>query len=403
MSALPSDTSPQGAGDAVIRLDGISKSFGAVTAVHPTSFAVRRGEFFALLGPSGCGKTTLLRILSGFHPPTSGRLFIDGTDMTAVPANRRPVNMVFQSYAVFPHMSVGENVAYGLKVAKVGRTERTRRVAEALDLVRLGGMEARRPAQLSGGQQQRVALARALVMQPKVLLLDEPLSALDAKLREHMCIELVRLQKQVGITFLIVTHDQAEALSMADRIAVMNHGHLEQLASPEDLYTAPATRFVADFIGRINFFPAEILPDGRVRTEALGTFRPEAKQESALPVQSGVATAALRPEQVLVSASRPPEEAGRVCLRGRVAHLAYYGDYCNAEIVLDGTDDTNESKQDPGPPPHRLHHQQHSRRPHSRPPRTRGLVFLALCRHSVNSAGGNTKNNTENNRGNNRG
>ena len=328
--------------DAVIRLEGISKSFGAVAAVHPLSFSVRRGEFFALLGPSGCGKTTLLRILSGFHPPSAGRLFIDGVDVTAVPANRRPVNMVFQSYAVFPHMSVGDNVAYGLKVAGVPRSERTRRVAEALELVRLGGMESRRPTQLSGGQQQRVALARALVMQPKVLLLDEPLSALDAKLREHMCAELVRLQKQVGITFLIVTHDQAEALSMADRIAVMNHGHLEQLATPEVLYNAPATRFVADFIGRINFFPAEVLSDGTVRAEALGSFRPTPRtgtgyESEHAPLPVGVATAALRPEQIVVSATCPPEQAGRNVVRGRVSLLAYYGDYCNAEIVLEGT------------------------------------------------------------------
>ena len=327
----------------VIRLEGIAKSFGAVTAVHPTSFSVRRGEFFALLGPSGCGKTTLLRILSGFHPPTAGRLFIDGTDMTAVPANRRPVNMVFQSYAVFPHMSVGDNVAYGLKVAKVARSERKQRVREALELVRLGGMESRRPAQLSGGQQQRVALARALVMQPKVLLLDEPLSALDAKLREHMCAELVRLQKQVGITFLIVTHDQAEALSMADRIAVMNHGHLEQLDSPETLYTFPATRFVADFIGRINFFAAEILADGTVEAQALGKFRPT---QDSLP--QGAATAALRPEQIVVSTTAPPKQEGRSMARGTVSLLAYYGDYCTAEIVLEGKEGGREGESEGG-------------------------------------------------------
>ncbi|MDA8009319.1 MAG: ATP-binding cassette domain-containing protein, partial [Alphaproteobacteria bacterium] len=206
---------PPNAEDEIIRFDNLSKRFGDVTAVHPTSFSVRRGEFFALLGPSGCGKTTLLRMLSGFHAPSEGRIFIDGEDVTALPANRRPINMVFQSYAVFPHMSVGQNVAYGLKIARVPKDERARRVEEVLSLVQLNGMAERRPSQLSGGQQQRVALARALVMQPKVLLLDEPLSALDAKLREHMRGELVRLQKQVGITFIIVTHDQDEALSMA--------------------------------------------------------------------------------------------------------------------------------------------------------------------------------------------
>ena len=320
--------------DAVIRLDGIAKSFGAVTAVHPLSFSVQRGEFFALLGPSGCGKTTLLRILSGFHAPTSGRLFIDGADMTAVPANRRPVNMVFQSYAVFPHMTVADNVAYGLKIAKVPRATRTERVAEVLELVRLSGMERRRPAQLSGGQQQRVALARALVMRPKVLLLDEPLSALDAKLREHMRSELVRLQKQVGITFLIVTHDQAEALSMADRIAVMNQGVLEQLATPETLYNAPATRFVADFIGRINFFAAKVAAGGSVDVVGLGTFQP------AQPVSDTTigtrATAALRPEQITLTRTEPAGQEGRMAIEGTVGELAYYGDYCNAEIILDG-------------------------------------------------------------------
>ncbi|MGR4001352.1 MAG: ABC transporter ATP-binding protein [Alphaproteobacteria bacterium] len=330
--------------DAIIRFEGLSKQFGHVTAVHPTSFSVRRGEFFALLGPSGCGKTTLLRMLSGFHAPSSGRIFIDGEDMTAVPANRRPINMVFQSYAVFPHMSVGQNVAYGLKIARVAREERERRVSEVLSLVQLDGMASRRPSQLSGGQQQRVALARALVMEPKVLLLDEPLSALDAKLREHMRGELVRLQKQVGITFMIVTHDQDEALSMADRVAVMNGGRLEQLAAPQTLYESPGSRFVADFIGRINFFPALVCEsqDGlQVVSPVLGSLGVEQTPASAGAGEE--VTIALRPEKIEVLSS-PPEEGGDEgdantrSLPGRVVEISYYGDYCTVEVELFGAE-----------------------------------------------------------------
>ena len=238
----------------LIRIEGVSKRFGNSTAVDDVWLEIERGEFFALLGPSGCGKTTLLRMLAGFEVPSAGRIFIDDVDVARVPPNRRPVNMVFQSYAVFPHMSVRDNVAYGLRMEGSRAAEITTRVRDALELVKLGDLAARKPDQLSGGQRQRVALARALVKRPRVLLLDEPLSALDAKLREAMRLELTRIQETVGVTFVMVTHDQTEALAMASRCALMRGGVLQQVATPRDLYEAPANRFVADFIGGINLF-----------------------------------------------------------------------------------------------------------------------------------------------------
>jgi spermidine/putrescine ABC transporter ATP-binding subunit len=306
-----------------LRIDEVSKRFGGERpAVDDVSLAIGRGEFFALLGPSGCGKTTLLRMIAGLESPTAGRILIDGEEMTGVPANRRPVNLVFQSYALFPHMSVLENAEYGLMVAGVPAAERRARAMEALDLVQLADFAKRRPSQLSGGQRQRVALARALVKRPKVLLLDEPLSALDAKLREAMQFELVHLQRQLGITFIIVTHDQDEALSIASRIAVMDAGRVMQVGSPQELYEQPASRFVAGFIGRINLIDAAVTGRGAGWIECaapdLGTVRvPGACAGEAV-------TLAVRPERVRIDADRP--EGGRVVVEATIEDLAYFGD-----------------------------------------------------------------------------
>jgi spermidine/putrescine transport system ATP-binding protein len=258
-SAAP-DTAP-----AEIRLIDLQKRFGEVRAVDGVTVDVRPGEFFSLLGPSGCGKTTTLRMIGGFELPTGGRILLRGRDITYDAPDKRPVNMVFQQYALFPHLDVGGNIAFGLKRKGVEREDIKRRVGEALDLVRLGGYERRKPSQLSGGQQQRVALARALVNRPTVLLLDEPLGALDLKLRRQLQLELKRIQAEVGITFVYVTHDQEEALTMSDRIAVMHAGQVEQLGTPEELYERPATRFVADFIGTTNLLNGTIEGEGAVR------------------------------------------------------------------------------------------------------------------------------------------
>jgi spermidine/putrescine ABC transporter ATP-binding subunit len=309
-------TSVSNHNDAVVSIRNVSKRFGDVTAVDNVSLDIQRNEFFALLGPSGCGKTTLLRMLAGLERLTAGEIVIDGENMVATPPNKRPVNMVFQSYAVFPHMSVEQNVAYGLKVGGTPSAEIGPRVTEALEMVRMGPLRSRMPDQLSGGQRQRVALARALVKRPKVLLLDEPLSALDAKLREQMQLELTRLQETVGITFVIVTHDQDEALSMASRIAVMDHGRVCQIASPQELYERPATRFVADFIGKVN------LIDG----EGLG--------EMALPAEapvSGRVAVAVRPEKLKLSAAEPTDPR-LIKSPGRVRDVAYYGDTSNVFV-----------------------------------------------------------------------
>ena len=244
-----------------VELVGVTKRFGALVAVDRLDLKIRQGEFLSLLGPSGCGKTTTLRLIAGFERPDEGAIRIDGADVARLPPYRRPVNTVFQSYALFPHLSVLDNVSYGLKQQGLSRTERRRRAGELLELVRLPGVESRKPRQLSGGQQQRVALARALVLEPKVLLLDEPLGALDLKVRKELQIELKRIQQDVGITFVYVTHDQEEALAMSDRVAVMNRGKIEQLAPPQEIYDTPATEFVASFIGDTNFVEQ---PGGRV-------------------------------------------------------------------------------------------------------------------------------------------
>jgi len=336
-----SDTAP------IISIDNVTKRFGAVVAVDGVSLEIQRNEFFALLGPSGCGKTTLLRMLAGFETPDQGGFLIDGQDVTGIAPNRRPVNMVFQSYAVFPHMTVFENVAYGLKVVRTAAAEIETRVREALEMTQLGGLAARRPDQLSGGQRQRVALARALVKRPKVLLLDEPLSALDAKLREAMRMELVSLQHNVGITFIIVTHDQNEALSMADRIAVMESGKIRQVAGPAMLYEYPSCRFVADFIGKMNLFEGRVVGQaagqggaqsgGFVQVEVGGVGRLDLPVPEGTPAPSGDAAGdlgiAVRPEKVRIHDNSGSE--GRVSLHGTVSQVAYYGDTSHVLVTLD--------------------------------------------------------------------
>ncbi|MEM7171354.1 MAG: ABC transporter ATP-binding protein [Pseudomonadota bacterium] len=309
--------------DVMISIKEVTKRFGsAVTAVDNVSIDIKSGEFFALLGPSGCGKTTLLRMIAGFELPTAGQITIDGQDMEGIAPNHRPINMVFQSYAVFPHMTVSDNVAYGLKVGGVPSSEIKPRVEEALDLVKLGGYGPRKPDQLSGGQRQRVALARALVKRPKVLLLDEPLSALDAKLREAMQLELVRLQHTVGITFIVVTHDQKEALSMANRIAVMDSGRVRQLASPSELYENPNCQFVADFIGKTNLLQGKVtgLEGGAVLVEVPGV--------GPMPLQGSTASGdvglAIRPEKMRLRDAGPGD--GEVGIKGRVTEIAYFGE-----------------------------------------------------------------------------
>jgi putative spermidine/putrescine transport system ATP-binding protein len=269
-----------------VEIREVTKRFGGVTAVDAVSLNVRRGELFALLGPSGCGKTTLLRMVAGLEAPSAGTIRIEGMDVTRVPPHRRPVNMVFQHYALFPHLTVAENVAFGLPYKGMPRAARSARVAEALALVRLQGLEGRRPDQLSGGQRQRVALARALALEPRVLLLDEPLAALDPRLRKEVQVELKGLQRTLGITFLFVTHDQEEALALSDRIAVMSHGRVEQVGTPAEVFERPATAFVAEFLGAENFFTAEA---GRfiVRPEKLKlrTEPPEEPGLAAVPVR----------------------------------------------------------------------------------------------------------------------
>jgi len=330
------ETSPAPSADApIIEIKNVTKIFGSdVRAVDNVSLEVKRGEFFALLGPSGCGKTTLLRMLAGFETPTTGTLIIDGQDMANVQANKRPVNMVFQSYAVFPHMTVAQNVGYGLKIDRLPRKEINVRVKEALELVKLDGLGERMPDELSGGQRQRVALARALIKRPSVLLLDEPLSALDAKLRETMQLELVRLQKTVGITFIIVTHDQAEALSMANRIAVMEEGVVRQIASPAELYEHPATRFVGDFIGQINLFDgtATAAGEGQVKVTA-GPFTDVILEGTA----TGKVCLAVRPEKVTISTSSP-SGANLIAASGTVTDIAYYGGFSNVFVDIGSGD-----------------------------------------------------------------
>jgi spermidine/putrescine transport system ATP-binding protein len=334
---------PEEDGLAAIELVGVEKEFVTgshdVKAVEHVDLRIAEGEFFSMLGPSGCGKTTTLRMIAGFEEPTSGQILLHGRDMVGVPPFRRDVNMVFQQYALFPHMDVFENVAFGLRRKKVDKGEIRRRVAEALALVELEGREKRKPRQLSGGQQQRVALARALVNRPRALLLDEPLGALDLKLRQAMQLELKRIQREVGITFVYVTHDQEEALTMSDRLVVMNAGRIEQLGSPRELYEHPATRFVANFIGTSNILTGRLERKGDGWALAgLGPDQRVLVADAAYAGDGQDVELAIRPEKIVLRTEQDPPPPDRSALKVRVDEVVYLGTSTQYRTVTDGGD-----------------------------------------------------------------
>ncbi len=310
-----------------VRIDKVTKKFGDFVAVDDVTLNIYKGEIFCLLGGSGCGKSTLLRMMAGFETPTAGSISIDGVDMTSLPPYERPVNMMFQSYALFPHMSVKKNVAFGLHQDKLAKSEIDARVAEILKLVRMETFAGRMPHQLSGGQRQRVALARSLVKRPKLLLLDEPLAALDKKLREHTQFELINIQETLGVTFVVVTHDQEEAMTLASRIGVMNHGEIVQVGTPAEIYEYPGSRFVADFIGSVNMFEGRLIEDEpdyvRVESPDLGGVFHVGHGVSAAP--NATVWVALRPEKIHISSDRPGGE-GDNRVAGVVSEIAYLGD-----------------------------------------------------------------------------
>lgn len=316
---LAGDTAP------LLQVASVTKRFGGVTAVDRLSLDIRAGEFFALLGPSGCGKTSLLRMLAGFESPDEGRILLDGADIAAVPPHQRPINMMFQSYALFPHLTVAGNIAFGLKRAGMGRADIAARVAEMLALVQLQGMDKRRPDQLSGGQRQRVALARALALRPRMLLLDEPLAALDKKLRQSTQAELLEVQRKLGTTFIIVTHDQDEAMTVADRIGVMDKGQLVQVGSPRELYESPNSRWIAGFVGDINIIEGLVVSQKgsllTLKTADAGTMIVTSKMK---PVEGMTVPIAIRPEKIRISAETASSELANA-LRGDVVDIDYLG------------------------------------------------------------------------------
>lgn len=324
--------------DAFISIQQVNKYFGSFQAIDDVNMDIAQGEFFSLLGASGCGKTTLLRMLAGFESTTSGEIYIDGQPMSDVPPHHRPVNMVFQSYAIFPHLNVRDNIAYGLRKQKLTKAKRDEMVEQMLELIKLPGFGSRKATELSGGQRQRIALARALVLKPKVLLLDEPLGALDKQLRDQMQLELRALQRQVGITFVFVTHDQEEALTLSDRIAVMSGGKVLQVDTPEGLYEQPNTRQVASFIGNMNFFKGTVRRNGAatgaIDAEGLGTIPVPVEnltKPDGAPVQ-----VALRPEKFTLSADKP--EAA-LSVSGKMSATAYLGERSHHYVEIDGKAD----------------------------------------------------------------
>ena len=324
----------------LLRIEGVTKRFGAFRAVDNLSLDIRAGEFFALLGPSGCGKTTLLRMLAGFETPDEGRILLNGRDIAPVLPHERPVNMMFQNYALFPHLSVRDNIAFGLKRAGMARADIAIRVAEMVSLVKLDGMEKRKPDQLSGGQRQRVALARSLARRPKILLLDEPLAALDKKLRESTQLELMDLQRRLGMTFIIVTHDQEEAMTVANRIGVMDAGRLEQVGTPRELYEAPRSRWVAEFVGDVNLFDGEVSSREHHRlTIATGDAGTITVAEPRNPVTRTAVSVAIRPEKVKLSRRGPASDAVNSHainrLEGVVTDVSYLGGLTTYKVKLD--------------------------------------------------------------------